>query len=215
MNAGNPPLYAAGFPALPGSSDLARLFAGGIAGLVLWEIWARGLTPLVTGGALEPPQLIISLVKYWTGLTLGIVPATIAHYAVGIAGYPVVYWIVSRNLRAWAPVFDIAVWALFTGAVAMMFLSGTGRITTVYFWLAVTLLSATRYVNPNKTVADAISWGSFTWFNALGIMAPLAGLPFLLLKWGDGLSFMSWAGHAIYGAVAVVIYEAWRKSAAP
>ena len=96
-------------------------------------------------------------------------------------------------------------------AVAMI-----GKVSTISagLWLMVTVLSATRFINKNKVLADAISWGNFTWFNALGIMAPLAGLPFLLLVGADKLSLMSWGGHVTYGAVAVVILELWIRSKA-
>ena len=75
------------------------------------------------------------------------------------------------------------------------------------FWVVVALTTATRLVNPSQLHRDALSWGSFTWFNALGIMAPLAGLPFLLLDGAGLLSFMSWAGHVLFGYLAVVIFE--------
>jgi len=58
-----------------------------------------------------------------------------------------------------------------------------------------------------RNCIDALSWGSFTWFNALGVMAPLAGLPFLLLDGALLLSFMSWVGHMLFGCVAVVVFE--------
>ena len=68
------------------------------------------------------------------------------------------------------------------------------------FWLIVTIVTATRFCQSEiALLADCLSWGSFTWFNALGVMAPLAGLPFLLMEWGGALSFMSYVGHIIYG----------------
>ena len=81
------------------------------------------------------------------------------------------------------------------------------------FWLIVTIVTATRAFNPDTLLADCISWGSFTWFNALGIMAPLAGLPFLLMEWGGGLSFMSYVGHVIYGFVAALVFELLNRAA--
>ena len=51
------------------------------------------------------------------------------------------------------------------------------------------------------------------WFNALGIFAPLAGLPFLLLEWGGGLSFMSYVGHVLFGFILAYVFE--RREAAP
>jgi hypothetical protein len=89
------------------------------------------------------------------------------------------------------------------------YLGLTGKVTPfiAVLWVLVTALSATRFVNAHTLSADALSWGSFTWFNALGIMAPFAGQPFLLLTDYAPLSFMSWAGHVIYGAIAVLVFE--------
>jgi hypothetical protein len=74
----------------------------------------------------------------------------------------------------------------------------------------VTVVTATRFVNRSPVIADSLSWGSFTWFNALGIMAPAAGLPFLLIEWGGALSFMSYVGHIIYGFAAAYVFEMLR-----
>ncbi len=73
-------------------------------------------------------------------------------------------------------------------------MSGKATGFIAFFWFLVTVLSATRIFNRNAIAADALSWGSFTWFNALGIFAPLAAQPFLLLTEYAPLSFMSWAG---------------------
>jgi hypothetical protein len=81
------------------------------------------------------------------------------------------------------------------------------------FWLIVSAVTATRFVNRNALLADCLSWGSFTCFNALGIMAPLAGLPFLLMQWGGALSFMSHVGHILYGFIAALAFETWRERA--
>lgn len=206
-NTANVPKIA--IPALPDAQTLLRLFAGGLVGLVVWEIWARYATPPVAGFPLEPPELVRLLIENRTGVTISLTLATILHYAVGIVGYPLAYWIVSRGLRGWGAIFDIAVWAIFSAYVLWLAMSGRATGFIAFFWILVTALSATRLFNRHALSADALSWGSFTWFNALGIMAPLAGQPFLLLTDFAPLSFMSWAGHVIYGAVAVVVFERW------
>jgi hypothetical protein len=76
------------------------------------------------------------------------------------------------------------VWAIFTAFAAYSLLGGTATPFMGAFWFILTIVTATRFVNPNVLVADCLSWRSFSWFNALGIMAPLAGLPFLLMEWG-------------------------------
>ncbi len=62
-------------------------------------------------------------------------------------------------------------------------------------------------MNKDEGLRDAISWGTYTWLNALGIMAPIGGLSFYLIGEGGELSFMSCVGHVIYGAVAAIIFE--------
>jgi hypothetical protein len=197
----------------PSRKTILWLFAGGFIGLMAWEIWARVITAIVLGGPLEPSGLVISLVERWTGYQLAKFPAEVAHYIIGIFGYPILYFLVSRFIRGWGLLFDVAVWVLFTAFLA--FKVGPGGLTLglAAFWLIVTAVTATRFINPDKRLADALSWGSFTWFNALGIMAPIAGLPFLLLEWGGGLSFMSYVGHVIFGFVAALVFE-WRAGGA-
>jgi hypothetical protein len=193
--------------ALPSRKTLFRLFAGGYIALMAWEIWARVFTAWVLGGPLEPPQLVISLVKTWTGMELSLPTATFGHYLIGIVGYPLFYWIVSRHLRRWAEILDGGVWLAFTLFMAIALLRGSATMGMGLFWLVVTAVTATRFVNPSPLIANCLSWGSFTWFNALGIFAPLAGLPFLLMEWGGDLSFMSYVGHILFGFIAALVFE--------
>ena len=55
-------------------------------------------------------------------------------------------------------------------------------------------------------------WGVITYFIALGFFAPLAGQPFLLLPL-PALSLMSLIGHAIYGFIAGLVFEALERDA--
>jgi len=191
----------------PSFGTIGRLFIGGFAGLMSWEIWARFVTVAVLGGPLEPAGLVTSLVQHWTGYQMPRLAAEAAHYSIGIVGYPVAYFVISRGFRHWAPALDAAVWAIFTVFLVHSLLNGTTTPFMGLFWIIVTVVTATRFVNRNALIANCLSWGSFTWFNALGVMAPLAGLPFLLMEWGGGLSFMSYVGHIIYGFAAAYIFE--------
>ena len=193
--------------ALPSARTLRNLFIGGYCALMAWEIWARTITAWVVGGPLEPPELVRSLVQHWTGVELSVATATFLYFAVGIFGYPFAYYAISRGFRRWGAALDIGVLAIFSAYLVWRF-SHTGFETNAaIFWAIVAATTATRLINPSELHRDALSWGSFTWFNALGIMAPLAGLPFLLLDGALLLSFMSWAGHVLFGYVAVVIFE--------
>lgn len=86
---------------MPDAATLVRLFIGGAAGLAIWELWARGLTPSVIGGPLEPAGPEISLAKRFTGYDLPRFPAEVIHCTIGIVGYPVVCFAVSRVLPRW------------------------------------------------------------------------------------------------------------------
>lgn len=192
---------------LPSTRTLRNLFIGGYCALMAWEIWARTITVWVVGGPLEPPELVRSLVRHWTNYHMPLSTATFLHYCAGIFGYPIAYYFVSRWLKNWGAILDIAVLAIFSVAIGWRIKLHGFDAAQFAFWLVVALSTATRLVNPSQLHRDALSWGSFTWFNALGIMAPLAGLPFLLLDGAGLLSFMSWAGHVLFGYLAVVIFE--------
>ena len=215
MNATTANTSLISIPAIPSGQTILRLLAGGLIGTLVWEVWARYLTPPVAGFPLEPPELVRLLIENQTGIAISLTAATILHWIVGIAGYPIAYWIISRGLRGWDFILDAAVWVIFTAYVAWGLLAGKATPFWGVFWIAVTLLTASRFINPNKIWRDAVSWGSFTWFNALGIMAPLAGQPFLLLSDFAPLSFMSWAGHVVFGGLAVLVFEYWNRKPEP
>jgi hypothetical protein len=69
------------------------------------------------------------------------------------------------------------------------------------YWLLI------RSVSLNHALAGW-AWGVVTYFIALGVFAPLAGLPFLLIGDNATLSFMSLIGHAGYGYVLSVVFGA-------
>ena len=192
---------------VPGLATLRNLFIGGFAGLMAWEVWARVITAAVLGGPLQPAGLVISLGQALFGIEIPWLLAEAIHYVIGIVAYPLLYFIVSRHLKRWAPVLDVAVWSLFTLYVLRALATGGLTGTIAWFWIAVTVVTLANRFVPNRLIRECMSWGSYTWFNALGIMAPIAGLPFLLLEWGGGLSFMSYVGHIIFGFVAALVFE--------
>lgn len=199
---------------VPSFRTIMNLAVGGIAGLAAWEIFARFLTKAVLGYPLEPAGLIDAIANHQFGLTIPHLAREGMHYAVGILGYPVAYYLVSRLLRNWSLWLDVTVFATFSAGIAFHAAKGEATGWHLAFWLIVTALVATRFINPNRLARDSIAWGTFTWFNALGVMAPLGGLSFYLLGEGGDLSFMSFVGHVIYGAVAAWVFEKREAGAA-
>lgn len=145
--------------AVPGLREMVALIVGGFAGLGLWEIWANVPTAIVAGGPLEPPALIKALFAARLGFEPSDVVAKALHYFTGVVGYPLGYYLLTRN--------GVSLGRRWNG------------------WI----------------------WGTFTTFIALGVFAPLAGLPFMLLAWGGQLTVMSTIGHALYGAMAAHVTE--------
>lgn len=192
---------------IPGARTIINLAIGGIVGLAIWEIFARVLTKAVLGYPLEPAGLIDAIANHQLGLSVPYLVREALHYAVGILGYPIAYYVISRALKSWSLWLDAIVFVTFSAGVAYYAAKGMATSWHVIFWLIVTGFIATRFVNPNALLRDSIAWGTFTWLNALGIMAPLGGLSFYLLGEGGQLSFMSFVGHVIYGAVAAWIFE--------
>ena len=200
-------------PPMPSGRTLFNLLIGGYVALMAWEIWSRTITVWLLGGPLEPPGLVLSLVNRFAGthydssMAIPWANATFAHYVIGVVGYPMLYYIFSRGLKHWDLILDAAVWLIFSAFVLYALASGSFTAWMGWFWLIVSAVTATRFVNPSPLLRDCLSFGSFTWFNALGIFAPIAGLPFLLMEWGGGLSFMSWVGHILFGFLAALVFE--------
>jgi len=71
----------------------ATILMAGVASVLVWEIWARLITPLWIGGPLEPAGLIQSV--------FGLGDRTIAeiiHFAVGLIAYPIGYIFIARPI---------------------------------------------------------------------------------------------------------------------
>lgn len=81
------------FPAIDGRLAVTVLLAGALAD-VLWEIWARLITPLLVGGPLEPAALVQSVFGLQSRF-----PAEIVHLLVGVVAYPIGYLFIARPLQ--------------------------------------------------------------------------------------------------------------------
>jgi len=83
---------------------LATGLVGGVAALIVWEIFARGIAPFWIGGPLEPAGLVQAVFASATvkdvignvGLTK--TGAEALHYLTGLVFYPLGYLMVARPL---------------------------------------------------------------------------------------------------------------------
>jgi hypothetical protein len=193
---------------IPNLSTLKNLAIGGAAGLFLWEIFARVVTKAVLGYPLEPAGLIDAISQHQLGLSVNYWVREALHYGVGILGYPITFYVISRMVPRWSSLLDALTLLTFTIAVAFHFKANGFSSLVLGFWVLVLALAMLRFFYNNQPLVSALSWGAFTWLNALCIMAPLGGLSFYLLSEGGDLSLMSYVGHVIYGAVAVLVFNA-------
>lgn len=75
-------------------SLIATILIAGVAADVSWEIWARGITPFLVGGPLEPAALIQSVFGFNNRPV-----AEVIHAIVGIVFYPIGYLFIARPLQ--------------------------------------------------------------------------------------------------------------------
>ncbi|WP_424932123.1 hypothetical protein [Amaricoccus macauensis] len=81
------------FPVLNRSLIVTLLLAG-LAADIAWEVWARGITPLLIGGPLEPSALVRSVFGIQSkGLSEAI------HIITGLVFYPIGYLFIVRPLQ--------------------------------------------------------------------------------------------------------------------
>ncbi len=85
----------------------ATVLLAGLAAEVVWEIWARFITPIFVGGPLEPAALVQDVFNLRSRL-----PAEIIHFLVGLIAYPIGYIVVARPLGRlifpWMPWWIVA-----------------------------------------------------------------------------------------------------------
>jgi hypothetical protein len=87
------PARAAGlFPALTRATVLTAVIAGAAADLV-WEVWARLITPLWVGGPLQPAALVQSVFGFQSWPL-----AEAIHLVVGVVFYPLGFLYIARPL---------------------------------------------------------------------------------------------------------------------
>ena len=80
---------------------IITVLLAGIAAEVVWEIWARLITPIFVGGPLEPAALVQDVFGLKTRL-----PAEIIHFLVGLIAYPLGYIFIAQPVaRAITPFF--------------------------------------------------------------------------------------------------------------
>lgn len=73
---------------------IATLLLAGLAADVGWEVWARGITPLLVGGPLQPAALVQSVFGFQNWAL-----AEAIHIVTGLVFYPVGYLFIVRPLK--------------------------------------------------------------------------------------------------------------------
>lgn len=86
---------------------VATVLLAGVAAEVVWEVWARLITPLWVGGPLEPAALVQDVFGLNSRFT-----AELIHLAVGLIAYPIGYIYIARPIAGaifpWMPWWLVA-----------------------------------------------------------------------------------------------------------
>lgn len=75
------------------SKIIVTILLAGLASELVWEIWARVITPNLVGGPLEPAALVQSVFGLGDRTT-----AEIIHFLVGLIAYPFGYIFIARPI---------------------------------------------------------------------------------------------------------------------
>ena len=95
----------------------ATVLMAGAAAEIVWEVWARFITPFLVGGPLEPAALVQDVFHLQSRF-----PAEVIHFLVGLIAYPLGYIFIARPVaRAITPFFPWWVVALGYGVGLWIF----------------------------------------------------------------------------------------------
>jgi hypothetical protein len=125
-------------PKFPTRAEIVRLAIGGLAGLLVWEVFANPVTSWIVGGPLQPPALVISLFQNLFAVKLSWAVAAGLHYATGILFYPLGYFFVTRVLASFGTWIDVILWGIATWVIALGFFA---TLAGLPFMLGFILLS--------------------------------------------------------------------------
>ncbi|MGL4437683.1 MAG: DUF6789 family protein [Bosea sp. (in: a-proteobacteria)] len=145
---------------------------------------------------------------------------TVWHLLLGGAAGFGIWEVFAATLTAWAAGFPLQppelVKSLFEHQLGLTISTPMAELLHGFTGLIgypVAYLVLSRLLPSIRMPAIGWIWGVITYFIALGLFAPLAGQPFLLLN-VPILSFMSLIGHAIYGYIAVLVFETLERQTA-
>jgi hypothetical protein len=125
-------------PRFPTLREVAMLAIGGLAGLLVWELFANPITSWIVGGPLQPPALIISLFQNLFGFKMSWPAAATLHYTTGILFYPLGYFFVTRVMASFGTWIDVVLWGVATWVIALGFFA---TLAGLPFMLGFILLS--------------------------------------------------------------------------
>lgn len=106
---------------VPSAAAIWNLALGGAAGLGIWELFSSVPTPYIAGFALEPPELVKSLLSHQLGLTVDTPTAKGLHFITGILFYPLAYWVLARFILKFGPDANGWIWGIATWFIALGF----------------------------------------------------------------------------------------------
>lgn len=109
-----------GFPEINLNTAITVLLAGAVS-LIVWELWARGISPAIDWPRPNPVDLASAVLKKTVGIGDRSI-AEILHYVTGILAYPAAYIFAVRPLtKRFAPIVPWYVVAAVFGVGTFVF----------------------------------------------------------------------------------------------
>jgi hypothetical protein len=136
-----------------------RLVAAGVAGLVMWECFARFVAPLWVGTPLAPAPLIRAMF----GIDSGALAVTV-HAVAAVVIFPAVFLLLTSptgrwpgSIRLWpvaGPVFGVGLWAV----AAILSDRAFGDRSSGFLWRSAPWASLAGHTIYGLALAGALAW---------------------------------------------------------
>ncbi len=136
---------------------IAVLLIAGVTAEIVFESFGLLLAPVLFGFQMEPANLVIGLIKTFTGVQVSYTTAYVLHLCVGAIVFPTGYVLLRRTMLARLPwvaaglIWGVILWFIAQGILAPMMGRAFMMDWVPYTW-------ASLIAHPTMTVVIAFVW---------------------------------------------------------